>query len=143
MATSILAGGRQVPARPVVAPPATPAAEPAKPIEIAAPAWLQPILDRLAAADEKEDAAAEQYDDGPLRAAIEKLQKEQGPITKALAEVTRQKEEIAGLKALVAQLQAQLAKPQPPATLTGMTFTGVEIQRGGDGLTRYLKLVKE
>ena len=49
MVMSLLAGGRQVPARqkPAQQPIAQPVTQPAKPLELATPEWLQPILDKL------------------------------------------------------------------------------------------------
>jgi len=51
MVTSLLAGGRQVPARqkPAQQPITQPVTQPPKPLEIAAPAWLQTILEKMAA----------------------------------------------------------------------------------------------
>jgi hypothetical protein len=146
MVMSLLAGGRQVPARqkPAEQPIAQPVTPPAKPLELASPAWLQPILDKLA--EEKEEP--EGYDDKDLRAAIDKLRQEVGPIATLKAEVARQKERADGLQKLVDNLQAQLIqaraqpKPQPAATLMPPWDT-IRVIRGADGLMRDLKLVKE
>ena len=144
MATSLLAGGRQVPARQKLAeqPVAQPA--PPKPLEIATPAWLQTILDKMA--DSKE--ADQRYDDAELKAAIEKLRQEMGPIATLKAEVARHKERADGLQKLVDNLQAELvqarAQPKPaPAAQPVPQFNGIEVIRGADGAMRYLKLVKE
>lgn len=146
MATSLLAGGRQVPARqkPAEQPSAQPVTQPPKPLEIAAPTWLQTILDKVA--DSKE--ADERYDDAELKAAIEKLRQEVGPIAQLKAEVARQKERADGLQKLVTELQSQLvqARAQPkPASVTPPTpqWDTIRVIRGADGLMRDLKLVKE
>lgn len=147
MVMSILAGGKQVPARQkpaqqAIAQPVTP---PSKPLEIAPPAWLQPILAKIAADDEKEDAKAEKYDDKELKAAIEKLRQEVGPIATLKAEVARQKERADGLQALVTSLQAQLvaARTQPKPTQPAPQWDTIRVIRGADGLMRDLKIVKD
>lgn len=144
MVMSLLAGGKQVPARqkPAVQAIAQPVTPPPKPLEIAAPAWLQTILDKMA--DSKE--ADEQYNDAELKAAIEKLRQEVGPITTLKAEVARQKERAEMLQALVTDLQAQLvqARAQPkPTDKPAPQWDTIRVIRGADGLMRDLKLVKE
>jgi len=143
MATSLLAGGRQVPARqkPAEQPVAQPA--PPKPLEIATPAWLQTILDKMV--DSKE--ADQRYDDAELKAAINKLRQEVGPIATLKAEAARQKERADMLQALVTDLQAQLvqarAQPKPATVQAAPQWDTIRVIRGADGLMRDLKLVKE
>lgn len=145
MVMSLLAGGKQVPARqkPTVQPIAQPVAPPAKPLEIAAPAWLQTILDKMA--DSKE--ADQRYDDTALKAAIEKLRQEMGPIAQLKAEAARHKERADMLQALVTDLQAQLvearAQPKPNAVQPPPQWDTIRVIRGADGLMRDLKLVKD
>jgi hypothetical protein len=147
MAMSLLAGGKQVPARqkPAQQPIAQPVIPPAKPLEIAAPTWLQTILDKMA--DSKE--ADQQYDDAALKAAIEKLRQEVGPIAQLKAELAKQKERADQLQSKVTDLMAQLvaARVQPKPTAQPAhplaTLDGFEVIRGADGYMRYLKLVKE
>lgn len=145
MATSLLAGGRQVPARQKHAqqPIAHPVTPLPRPLEIAAPTWLQTLLDKVA--DSKE--ADERYDDAELKAAIEKLRQEVGPIARLKAEVARQKERADQLQNLVTDLQAQLvaarAQPKPVAVQPAPQWDTIRVIRGADGLMRDLKLVKE
>lgn len=114
MAISLLAGGKQVPARqkPVGQADAMPVAQPSQKLEIATPAWIQPILDRIAAPVEKDD-------DSALAEAIAKLQQEVGPIATLKAEAARQKERADMLQALVTDLQA----PPAPTPIAGGQHT--------------------
>lgn len=141
-----LLSGKQVPARQKPAQPTTvqPVVPLAKPFEIAAPAWLETILDKIA--DSKE--ADEQYDDAELKAAIEKLRQEVGPIAELRAEAARQKERADQLQIKVTELQAQLtaarAQPKPaPAVQAPPQWDTIRVIRGADGLMRDLKLMKE
>lgn len=144
MATSLLAGGRQVPARqkPAQQPIVQPVTQPPKPLEIAAPAWLQTILEKMADSKEKD----ERYDDTELRAVIEKLRQEVGPIAQLKTEVARHKERADQLQLLVTDLQSQLvaARAQPkPAVQTAPQWDTIRVIRGADGLMKDLKLAKD
>jgi chromosome segregation ATPase len=151
MATSLLANGARVPSRPKPAqqPTAQPVTPPAKPIELATPAWLLPLLERIAAAGERKEQKPEPKDDDQaLVAAIEKLRQEVGPIAELKAEVAKQKERADQLQIKVTELQAQLAQaraqPKPaPAVQAIPQWDTIRVVRGADGFMRDLKLIKE
>lgn len=148
MATSLLAGGRQVPARqkPAGQASAQPVTPPAKPLEIATPAWLQPILDRLVEKPEgKEDD--DEKEDQPLLKALEQIRDNTTAISQLTERLTKEIERNRTLQAKVDDLQAQLvaakAQPKPTPVQTTPQWDTIRVIRGADGLMRDLKLVKE
>lgn len=143
MAMSLLAGGKQVPARqkPAGQAIADPVVQPAKPIEIAAPAWLQPILDKIAQPEEKEEKA----DDQALTKALDQLQAQSGTVAQLIEKLAREMERSKTLQAKIDDLQAQLvaARAQPKPVSPQQKWDTIRVVRGADGLMRDLKLVKE
>lgn len=147
MATSLLAGGRQVPSRqkPAGQASAQPVTQPAKPIEIATPAWLQPILDRLV--EKPEGPEDDKAENEPLLKAIEQIRDNTTAISHLTERLTKELERNRALQAKVDDLQAQLvaarAQPKPAPVQTAPQWDTMRVIRGADGLMRDIKLIKE
>jgi uncharacterized coiled-coil protein SlyX len=147
MAMSLLAGGKQVPARqkPAQQTIAHPVAQPAKPIELATPAWLQPLLERIAAAEEREEQKPEPKDDDQaLVAATTKLQQNMDKAIDALtAQLVQRDTQIKRLQDDVQALEDRMAKLSAPAVTPTLPWDTIRVIRDAAGFMRDLKPIKE
>jgi hypothetical protein len=147
MAISLLANGRAVPARQKASAQAIaqPVVQPAKPLEIATPEWLQPILDRLV--EKPEGPEDEKAENEPLLKALAQIQANTTTISQLTERLTKELERCRGLQEKVTDLQAQLVaartQPKPAPVQTTPQWDTIRVIRGADGLMRDLKLVKE
>lgn len=147
MATSLLANGARVPSRPKPAqqPTAQPVTPPAKPLELATPAWLQPLLERIATAEEREEPMPEPKDDDQaLVAAITKLQENMGKAIDALtAQLVQRDTQIKRLQDEINALAERVTKLAAPPVTPDKQWDTIRVVRGADGLIRDLKILKD
>ena len=146
MAISLLANGRAVPARQKAAAQAIahPVVQPAKPLEIATPEWLQPILDRLV--EKPEEPEDDKAENEPLLKALAQIEANTTTISQLTERLTKELERNRTLQEKVTDLQSQLvaARAQPKvAPGEPHQWDTIRVIRGADGLMRDLKLVKE